>query len=204
MALEVDTDFADLFEVKDGVVAEREIVCSHDDRHAHAGLRAARASTARSRSPPAAPAAVTPRTASPTRWSSRPASSGRPRFTVSPHAAQPGVAVRATRAARRPRGRCALRSPPSSRRGWRGRRLLQAERPGADAHLPREPQRPRRAADAPRPRRGRDAARGGAAVVHGAVRPRQPDHELPGAALPARAGRDHAARARRSPGRGAR
>ena len=43
----------------------------------------------------------------------------------------------------------------------------------------------------------RDAARGRPAVVHGAVRPRQPDHELPGAALPAGPGGDHAAGARR-------
>ena len=75
-----------------------------------------------------------------------------------------------------------------------------SRRPGARAHLSREPQRPRRAADAPRPRRGRDAARGRPAVVHGALRPRQPDHELPGAALPSRAGRHDPARPRRTPG----
>src|ERR1019366_3040773 len=32
VVLEVDTDFADLFEVKDGAVAEREVSCRHDDR----------------------------------------------------------------------------------------------------------------------------------------------------------------------------
>jgi glycogen debranching enzyme len=32
VSLEVDTDFADLFEVKDGIVAERDIRCDHDDR----------------------------------------------------------------------------------------------------------------------------------------------------------------------------
>jgi glycogen debranching enzyme len=32
VALEVDADFADLFEVKDGVVAEREVTCRHDDQ----------------------------------------------------------------------------------------------------------------------------------------------------------------------------
>jgi glycogen debranching enzyme len=32
VTLEVDADFADLFEVKDGVVAERDITCEHDDR----------------------------------------------------------------------------------------------------------------------------------------------------------------------------
>ena len=47
---------------------------------------------------------------------------------------------------------------------------------------------------------GRHAARRRPAVVHGAVRPRQSDRELPGAALPARAGSHHAARARRPPG----
>ena len=31
LALDVDTDFADLFEVKDGLVAERDVTCSHDD-----------------------------------------------------------------------------------------------------------------------------------------------------------------------------
>ena len=48
--------------------------------------------------------------------------------------------------------------------------------------------------------RGRHAAGGRPAVVHGAVRPRQPDHQLPGASVPARAGGDHAAGARRGPG----
>ncbi|MGO9976185.1 MAG: glycogen debranching N-terminal domain-containing protein [Solirubrobacteraceae bacterium] len=32
VALEVDSDFADLFEIKDGVIAERDITCHHDDR----------------------------------------------------------------------------------------------------------------------------------------------------------------------------
>ena len=32
VALEVDTDFADLFEVKDGAVAKRDVSCDHDDR----------------------------------------------------------------------------------------------------------------------------------------------------------------------------
>ncbi len=32
VALEVDADFADLFEVKDGVVAERDVTCAHDER----------------------------------------------------------------------------------------------------------------------------------------------------------------------------
>jgi hypothetical protein len=31
LALDVDTEFADLFEVKDGIVAEREVTCTHDD-----------------------------------------------------------------------------------------------------------------------------------------------------------------------------
>ena len=30
MTLEVDADFADLFEVKDGAIAAREITCTHD------------------------------------------------------------------------------------------------------------------------------------------------------------------------------
>ena len=68
-------------------------------------------------------------------------------------------------------------------------------------HLPPQPGRPGGAAvpDAAVPG---GAAGGGAAVVHGDVRPRQPDHQLPGAAVRARAGRDDAADAGAVPGPG--
>ena len=46
------------------------------------------------------------------------------------------------------------------------------------------------------------AAGGGSALVHGDLRARQPDHQLPGAAVRARAGGDHAARRWRSSRRG--
>jgi hypothetical protein len=75
---------------------------------------------------------------------------------------------------------------------------------GPGAHLQSEPQRSRCAAATPRSQRERDPPRGWAAVVHGAVRPRQPDHELPGAAIPTPAGSNDLARACRPPGRGAR
>ena len=40
LALDVDTDFADLFEVKDGLVAERDVTCHHDDASPDSELRA--------------------------------------------------------------------------------------------------------------------------------------------------------------------
>ena len=48
---------------------------------------------------------------------------------------------------------------------------------------------------------GHGAARRRPALVHDGLRARQPDHELPGAAVRARARRDDAARARRAAGR---
>jgi glycogen debranching enzyme len=98
VVLEVDADFADLFEVKDGAVAEREVSCRHDDRtltllYELAGFR--RSVTISSSNP----ATVTRegfayplRLAPGERWSTT--------FTVTPHAAQPGVAF----AQREPRG----------------------------------------------------------------------------------------------------
>jgi hypothetical protein len=87
--VEVDSDFADLFELKDGVVAERDITCHHDDRtltlaYEHDDFRRSVTITC-SRS-----ASVTRRgfTSSPTlaageQWSAT--------FTITPHAAQSGT-----------------------------------------------------------------------------------------------------------------
>jgi len=97
VALEVDTDFADLFEVKDGAVAEREVTCEHGDgaltlAYERMGFqRSITISASR-------PAAVTRegfayllQLAPGEQWSTT--------FTITPHAAQPGVAF-ARRAAR--------------------------------------------------------------------------------------------------------
>jgi glycogen debranching enzyme len=98
VVLEVDADFADLFEVKDGAVAEREVSCRHDDRtltllYERAGFRRSVTISASS------PATVTRegfayslRLVPGERWSTT--------FTVTPHAAQSGVAF----AQREPRG----------------------------------------------------------------------------------------------------
>jgi glycogen debranching enzyme len=89
VALEVDADFADLFEVKDGAVAKREVSCRHDDGAltlAYERMGFQRSLTiAASRT-----AAVTRegfvyslRLAPGEQWSTT--------FTLTPHAAQPGV-----------------------------------------------------------------------------------------------------------------
>jgi glycogen debranching enzyme len=98
LALDVDADFADLFEVKDGVIAERDVTCHRDDAHltlsyARGGFRRSVTVAASSRG------AVTRHgfdftleLAHGQHWSVD--------FAVSPHAAQPGV----TFARRAPRG----------------------------------------------------------------------------------------------------
>jgi glycogen debranching enzyme len=98
MALEIDTDFADLFEVKEGEVAEREVSCHYDDRtltlaYERAGFKrlltvSASRSTAVTRQGFAYTLALAPGE----QWSTT--------FTLTPHAAQPRTAF--TR--RRPRG----------------------------------------------------------------------------------------------------
>ena len=93
LALEVDTDFADLFEVKDGAVAKRDVTCDHDDRTLTLGYRrgAFRRSVTITSSSPADIArfgfAYTLDLAAGEQWSTT--------FTVSPHAAQPGVSFAA-------------------------------------------------------------------------------------------------------------
>jgi len=90
VALEVDADFADLFEVKDGVVAKREVSCRHDD----GALTLAYERTGFQRSV----TITASRTAAVTRrgfvYSLRlaPGEQWSTTFTLTPHAAQPGVA----------------------------------------------------------------------------------------------------------------
>jgi glycogen debranching enzyme len=102
VVLEVDADFADLFEVKDGVAAARAVTESHDDTSLTLAYRreAFRRSVtiAASASAASAPAVITRagfaytlELAAGERWSAT--------FTVSPHAAQPGVSF----SRRRPR-----------------------------------------------------------------------------------------------------
>ncbi|HEX8975754.1 MAG TPA: glycogen debranching N-terminal domain-containing protein [Solirubrobacteraceae bacterium] len=98
VALEVDADFADLFEVKDGVVAEREVTCAHDD--STLTLSYERESFCRSVTITASSPAVITRSgfaytlqlAAGEQWSTS--------FMVCPHAAQPGISF----APREPRG----------------------------------------------------------------------------------------------------
>jgi glycogen debranching enzyme len=108
VVLEVDADFADLFEVKDGAVAEREVSCRHSDRtltllYERAGFRRSVTISASS------PATVTRegfayklRLAPGERWSTT--------FTVTPQAAQPGVVF----SQREPRGALARLSASKS------------------------------------------------------------------------------------------
>ncbi len=114
MVLTVDTDFADLFEVKDGAVAAREIVCSHDDGTltlAYACASFERSVTiAASRTAEVTPGGFAyPLALAPgEQWATT--------FTVTPHAAQPGV----TFARREPRGTLAQLSASKSAelQGW--------------------------------------------------------------------------------------
>ncbi len=199
VALEVDADFADLFEVKDGAVAPREVTCTHDSYELDAGLPTRRISPlGHDRQP--AHRRPSPAPASSTTWSSHLVSSGRPPSRSRPVAAQPGIVF----ARREPRGAArgpAHRQESAELETWlAGAPALQADDPAL--------LRTYRASLSdlgalrmhPDLARGRDAARGRPAVVHGAVRSRQPDHELPGAALPPGTRRNHPARPRRSPG----
>lgn len=164
VVLEVDTDFADLFEVKDGVAADRAVTESHDDTSLTLAYRreafrrsvtiAASASqvggspvrSPASASPTSAPAVITRdgfaytlELAAGERWSVS--------FTVSPHAAQPGVSF----ARRQPRSSLEeMRAESSRARDVAGPCAGVADRgPIARSHLPLEPQRSRRAAHAP-------------------------------------------------------
>ncbi len=108
LVLEVDTDFADLFEVKDGLVARRELSCRHDEQTLT--LAYERADFRRSITIAAShPATVTRKgfaysvqLAPGERWSTT--------FTIVPYAAQSGVAF----AQREPRGALAQLSSSKS------------------------------------------------------------------------------------------
>ncbi len=98
VALEVDTDFADLFEVKDGVVAEREVSARHHDGGLTLGYermgfqRSLTITTSRGAAPTRRGFTYSLRLAPGEQWSTT--------FTLTPHAAQPGVSF----ARRKPRG----------------------------------------------------------------------------------------------------
>jgi glycogen debranching enzyme len=89
VALDVDTDFADLFEVKDGVPREREATCSYNNSSLKLAYRCDeifRSVTIKSSSPAVISCvgfAYTLELAAGEQWSSS--------LTVSPHAAQPGL-----------------------------------------------------------------------------------------------------------------
>jgi glycogen debranching enzyme len=89
VALEVDTDFADLFEVKDGVIAARDVSYQHDDRsltlaYERAGFRrSVTIASSRPASVTRSGFAYSPALAPGEQWSAT--------FTVTPHAAQPGT-----------------------------------------------------------------------------------------------------------------
>ncbi len=117
VVLEVDTDFADLFEVKDGVVAAREVSCHHDDgtltlAYERAGFQR---SVTISTSCPATVSrhgfAYLLRLAPGEQWSNT--------FTITPHAAQPGIAF----TLRKPRGTLAelSRSKSAEHEEWLAR-----------------------------------------------------------------------------------
>jgi glycogen debranching enzyme len=89
LALEIDADFADLFEVKDGVVANRDVTCSHGDGTltlAYSCEDFARSVTIAASAPAAisrAGFAYSLELAPGEQWSTS--------FTVSPHSAQRGI-----------------------------------------------------------------------------------------------------------------
>ena len=120
VVLEVDSDFADLFEVKDGVVASRDVTSSHDDAtltlaYEHGEFR--RSVTIAASSPGTVTRAgfeYNLRLAPGEQWSTS--------FTIFPFAANRESSLSA--AARVARSRLYGRqNPPSSRPGWPARRL---------------------------------------------------------------------------------
>jgi glycogen debranching enzyme len=130
VALALDADFADLFEVKDGAVAAREVGCRHDDgtltlAYERAGFRRAVTISA------SRPAAVTRRGFAYSlelepgeQWSTT--------FTITPHAAQPGL-VFAPRESPGGMGQLSI-SKSAELEGWLARApVLQAQ----DARLER-------------------------------------------------------------------
>jgi glycogen debranching enzyme len=97
LALEIDADFADLFEVKDGAVAERVVSCEHSDRTLT--LAYERAGFKRSVTISADRPATVTREGFSYSLQLAPGEQWSTTFTLTPHAAQPGLAF-ARRAAR--------------------------------------------------------------------------------------------------------
>jgi glycogen debranching enzyme len=90
VVLALDTDFADLFEVKDGAVAERDVTCHHDDETLT--LAYERAGFQRSVTIAASSTAAISRRGFTYLLALAPGEQWSTTFTVTPHAAQPGVA----------------------------------------------------------------------------------------------------------------
>jgi glycogen debranching enzyme len=90
VALVLDADFADLFEVKDGAVAEREVTCRHDD--GTLTLAYERAGFQRSVTISASRTAAVTRQGFVYLLQLAPGEQWSTTFTVTPHAAQPGIA----------------------------------------------------------------------------------------------------------------
>ena len=186
-------DFADLFEVKDKLTQEGRAVQRASTSGKPDARLPARSFGARPSSPPTAPGEL-----------------ARGRLVVHRPARAAGALDRDVR--RRGRGGAptsmtrAGRTAAAAAKREPGRRTsTELGRVGAPAgqlvgaarrHLPAQPDRPGGAALRDRRLAGR-AAGGGPAVVHGDVRARQPDHQLPGAAVRPRAGGDDAAHAGR-------
>ncbi len=120
LMLEVDTDFADLFEVKDGVIAERAIGFTDDAMSLTLAYRHAdfhRSITIATSAP-----ATIDRDGFAYELELAPGEQWSTTFTISPHASQPGMRF----TPREPRGTLAggarQQGPPSLRRGWPARR----------------------------------------------------------------------------------
>lgn len=90
VVLVLDADFADLFEVKDGMVAEREVTCRHDD--GALTLAYERTGFQRSVTISASRAATVTREGFAYLLQLAPGEQWSTTFTITPHAAQPGIA----------------------------------------------------------------------------------------------------------------
>ena len=126
--LEIDADFADLFEVKDGVVASETsriptTTATLTLAYEHGDFR--RSVTIATSSP----ASVTRARLRVRRWSSHLVSSGRPASRSPRSPPQPGIRFARRAAAWHARGLYERQNRPSSRPGWPARPTLQAEDP---------------------------------------------------------------------------
>ena len=113
VAIEVDTDFADLFEVKDGAVADRDITCHHDGSTLTLGYE--RADFRRSITISSSVRRGSPGMVLRTRRPWLPASNGRSRLTVHRTPRSPAHASPSG-----PRGAGSTRSGRRRRLSWRG------------------------------------------------------------------------------------